>query len=97
MSRRERRPPAGRDAPAPRRPAPAPRRDTASRRRDTPAPRRAAAAFPSGLLAQILFLLGVFAVVTAVAELAGAANLGVAIGIGQIGFAIALVFLLLRR
>jgi hypothetical protein len=42
-------------------------------------------------------LVGVFAVTTAVAELAGAANLGTALGIGQIAFAIALVWLLLER
>lgn len=55
------------------------------------------APFPSGLLAQVLVLVAVFALVTLVAELAGAANLGVAVGVGQVGFAIALVFLLLRR
>lgn len=37
-----------------------------------------------------------FAVVTAIAELAGAANLGTAMGIGQVAFAIALVAMLLR-
>jgi hypothetical protein len=42
-------------------------------------------------------LLAVFAATTAIAELAGAANLGTAMGIGQIAFAIALVTLLLRR
>ncbi len=42
-------------------------------------------------------LLAVFAVTTAIAELAGAANLGTAMGIGQIAFAIALVWLLLKR
>lgn len=34
---------------------------------------------------------------TAVAELAGAADLGTALGIGQIAFVLALVVLLLRR
>jgi hypothetical protein len=38
-----------------------------------------------------------FAVVTAIAELAGAANLGTAMGIGQIAFAIVLVAAMLRR
>ena len=41
--------------------------------------------------------LGVFAVTAALAQLLGAANLGVALGIGQIAFAIAAVFVLLRR
>ena len=47
--------------------------------------------------AQAALLIGIFAVVTAIAELAGAANLGTAAGIGQIAFAVALVALLLRR
>jgi hypothetical protein len=47
-------------------------------------------------LAQALLLAAVFAAVTGIAELAGAANLGVAIGIGQIAFALALVAILLR-
>ncbi|MGI8728369.1 MAG: hypothetical protein ACR2K6_11930 [Solirubrobacterales bacterium] len=38
-----------------------------------------------------------FAVAAAVAELAGAANLGVALGVGQLAFTGALVFVLLRR
>jgi hypothetical protein len=46
---------------------------------------------------QAAALLGVFAVVTLIADLAGAANLGTAMGIGQIAFAIALVALLLVR
>jgi uncharacterized membrane protein HdeD (DUF308 family) len=46
---------------------------------------------------QIGFLVAVFAVATLVAELAGAANLGVALGVGQVVFAIAVVYLLLRR
>lgn len=37
-----------------------------------------------------------FATVAAVAEIAGAANLGTALGIGQVGFAVALVYVLLR-
>ena len=46
---------------------------------------------------QAALLLGVFAATTALALLAGAANLGTAMGIGQIAFAIVLVWLLLRR
>jgi hypothetical protein len=42
-------------------------------------------------------LLGVFAGTTAISLATGAANLGTAMGIGQIAFAIVLVWLLLRR
>jgi hypothetical protein len=38
----------------------------------------------------------VFAVVSLIAELAGAANLGVALGVGQVAFAIALVAVILK-
>jgi hypothetical protein len=48
------------------------------------------------LLRQIALLVGIFLVTTAVADLLGAANLGVAAGIGQVVFAIALVAVLLR-
>ena len=70
--------------------------DAAGRGPDDPSGRRPAAS-GRGLGVQIGFLVAVFAVVTLVAELAGAANLGVALGIGQIAFAIAVVYLLLRR
>jgi hypothetical protein len=46
---------------------------------------------------QVGVLAAVFAVTVVVAELAGAANLGVALGVGQIVFALALMYLLLRR
>jgi hypothetical protein len=49
------------------------------------------------LLRQVGILLAVVAVVTAVAELAGAANLGTALSFAQIAFALALVALMLRR
>jgi uncharacterized membrane protein (DUF485 family) len=49
------------------------------------------------LAAQALILMAVFAGVTLVAELLGAANLGTALGIGQIAFTATLVYLLLRR
>jgi hypothetical protein len=49
-----------------------------------------------GLAVQIAVLAGVFAVVTLVASLAGAANLGVALGIGVIAYAIVLIVLLVR-
>lgn len=47
--------------------------------------------------AQAALLIGVFSLVTAIAELAGAANLGTALGVGQVAFTLVLVFLLLRR
>jgi hypothetical protein len=46
---------------------------------------------------QVALLAGIFAAVALVAGLAGAANLGTTLGIGQIAFAAALVWLLLRR
>jgi len=49
------------------------------------------------LSVQIGFAVAVFAVAVLVAELAGAANLGVSFGVGQIAFAIAVAFLLMRR
>jgi len=60
------------------------------------APARPAASDLS-LGVQLAFLVAVFAVVVLVAELAGAANLGVALGLGQIAFAIAVIYLLVRR
>jgi len=58
---------------------------------------RPAAASGGSLAVQIAFLAAVFGIVVLVAELAGAANLGVAVGVGQIAFAIAVIYLLLRR
>jgi hypothetical protein len=49
------------------------------------------------LRAQAALLIAVFALTTAIAELAGAANLGTALGIGQLAFAGTLVWLLLKR
>jgi hypothetical protein len=46
--------------------------------------------------AQAGILIAVFAVVSLIADLAGAANLGVALGVGQIAFAIALVVLIVK-
>jgi hypothetical protein len=80
MSRRKRRP--GDSAPAPSVPDQA---------------RPAEARAPSGgIAADLGILAAVFAVTVGISELAGAANLGVALGIGQVAFAIALVVLLLR-
>jgi hypothetical protein len=50
-----------------------------------------------GLLAQIAILVAVVAIVTVVAELAGAANLGVGLSIGSIAFTIVLMYLILKR
>jgi hypothetical protein len=49
------------------------------------------------LTADIAITLAVFALVTALAALFGAANFGTALGVGQVGFAAALVYVLLRR
>jgi hypothetical protein len=46
---------------------------------------------------QLLLLAAAFAAATGIAELFGAINLGTAFGIGQLGFAAALVWVLLRR
>jgi sorbitol-specific phosphotransferase system component IIBC len=51
----------------------------------------------SRALADITILAVVFAAATAIAEALGAANLGTAMGIGQIAFAMALVALLVLR
>jgi hypothetical protein len=68
-------------------------------RGDRPPGRRGAAraAGDWGLGVQLAFLVAVFAVIVLVAELAGAANLGVALGVGQVAFAIAVIYLLVRR
>jgi hypothetical protein len=49
-----------------------------------------------GLAAKAGISLGVFALVTALAELFGAANLGTALGIGQIAFAATVAVLIVR-
>jgi hypothetical protein len=45
---------------------------------------------------QLLLLLIAFASAAAAAELLGAANLGVALGVGQLAFAAAVVYALMR-
>jgi predicted Co/Zn/Cd cation transporter (cation efflux family) len=45
----------------------------------------------------LLLLLAVFAIVTAIAALLGATNFGTALTFGQIAFAGALVFVLVKR
>jgi hypothetical protein len=49
------------------------------------------------LTVQTTILAAVFAAATVLAQLAGAANLGTATGIGQLAFTAALVALLLKR
>lgn len=49
------------------------------------------------MLADAAITLTTFAVITALAALFGAANFGTALGVGQVGFAAALVYVLLRR
>jgi hypothetical protein len=48
------------------------------------------------VLLDLLLLAGVFGIAVGIAELAGAANLGVSFGIGQVCFALALIVLLTR-
>ena len=48
-------------------------------------------------LADLTVLLGTFACATALAAALGAANFGTALSFGQIGFALALVYVLVRR
>ncbi|HYN91837.1 MAG TPA: hypothetical protein VER75_07940 [Thermoleophilaceae bacterium] len=59
------------------------------REREPRAPRLA-------LATQLAILIAIFAVATVTAELAGAANVGVAVGVGQVAFAIGLVTLMMR-
>jgi hypothetical protein len=60
---------------------------------------RPGAARPAGrrIALDLAILIAVFAITAAIAELAGAANLGVALGVGQVAFALAVVVLLLRE
>jgi hypothetical protein len=52
---------------------------------------------PRVLLVDLAIMVGAFAAATIVAELAGAANLGTAMSFGQIAFALAAVYVLMRR
>lgn len=52
---------------------------------------------PTHVVRDLSIVLGAFVVVSALAGLLGAANLGTALSFGQIGFALALVFVLLKR
>jgi hypothetical protein len=68
-----------------------------SRRGTDPPPERPADGPLSSLGVQLILLAAVFVVAVLLAELFGAANLGVAFGVGQIAFAAAVVYLILRR
>jgi hypothetical protein len=48
-------------------------------------------------LIDLAIMIGAFVVVTLVAELAGAPNLGTSMSFGQIAFALAALFVVLRR
>jgi hypothetical protein len=49
-----------------------------------------------GIVLDLALMLGAFAAVTIIAKLAGAANLGTAASFGQIAFALAALYVLLR-
>jgi hypothetical protein len=49
------------------------------------------------MLRDLAIVLGAFVLASALAGVLGAANLGTALSFGQIGFAAALVYVLLRR
>jgi hypothetical protein len=49
------------------------------------------------VLAKVVIVLGAFAVGVGIAELFGAKNLGTALGVGQLTFVVALVYVLIRR
>ena len=49
------------------------------------------------MLAKLVIVLAAFAVGVGIAELFGAKNLGTALGVGQLTFAVALVYVLIRR
>jgi uncharacterized membrane protein (DUF485 family) len=49
------------------------------------------------VLAKLVIVLAAFAVGVGIAELFGAKNLGTALGVGQLTFAVALAYVLVRR
>lgn len=51
----------------------------------------------SGVLIDLSIMLGSFVLAAALAGLLGAINLGTALAFGQIGFALATLFVILRR
>lgn len=51
----------------------------------------------SGVARDLITMLGAFALASALAGALGAANLGTALAFGQIGFAISLVYVMVKR
>ena len=49
------------------------------------------------MLAKLAIVLAAFAIGVGLAELFGAKNLGTALGVGELTFAVALVYVLIRR
>lgn len=49
------------------------------------------------MIVSLLIMVGAFGAGTGIAELAGAANLGTAMAFGQMAFALAVVYVLVRR
>jgi hypothetical protein len=74
---------------------PPPRGTRPAAEREAPRTEREPSRGPSYLV-QVASLLGLVAVVTLIAELAGADSLGVALGVAQIVFAVALVAWIVR-
>jgi hypothetical protein len=62
---------------------------------DAPPPRPAVK--PSGIGRGLLLMFGAFVLASAIAGALGAPNLGTALSFGQIAFAVAAVYVLLRR
>jgi hypothetical protein len=90
--------------PAARKPEPAARKPEPAARKPEPAARELGPVASSGgrglgrpALLDLLSMLGAFAIVSAIAGIAGAPNLGTALSFGQIGFGLAAVYVLLRR
>jgi hypothetical protein len=77
--------------------SPRERRERAAARREADASAPAPERPRMSLALQLGILAAVFLGTTLIAELAGAANLGVALGVGQIAFAIAAVWLIVWR
>ncbi len=74
---------------------PAPRSAAPARAREGGEPARTTTS--RAVLLDLLIMLGAFVLVSAVAGLAGAPNLGTALSFGQIGFGLAAVYVILRR
>lgn len=74
------------------------REDPAARVADEPrAPTEKPAGRGSHMLADLLLIFGAFVLASALAGALGATNLGTALSFGQIGLALSVVYVLLRR